>query len=543
MMHPAFSIKYTDLFSNKVYPFVEPLCGNELGGFYCYLPIPFQTHCKIVCRAKQTQFHQIQYRLYPEGTTVKKFSTSLNEAEKTALKKIANLWNNKQQSIKNFYEQDNNVITSSKTISLLPGETKTIFNTQQGGRILEIVFDNAVAFEGLQKLVDIKITWDDEKIPAVYCPIADFFGYAFGKSSMQALLMGTQQNKNYCYLPMPFDKMARIELVYRKNDSKENGHLQIKTIILYANQKRDSKTEGKLYACWNSNTLPAYKPAHVFLNTKGRGHYIGSLLQAQGMQPGMTYFFEGDDSTAGDNVSRMHGTGSEDYFNGGWYALPDRWDRKMSLPLHGALDYSLPFCRTGAYRFYMSDKISFEKSIFQSIEHGPKNNRIPVNYTSLAFYYCDAPPANFLQPTNQLTSVYIPDTLVLYPQLMRFTVLQNIGCKADWMYDTGGQSFTFTATDESGLNISLDEIPDGKYKLFADFTNNKNGCAISFWQGQTQVSEWIATNKQGKEERLPMLNTGKIIISEFYKSLTIHFKTSPGENTFLLSRLIFVPER
>ena len=101
-----------------------------------------------------------------------------------------------------------------------------------------------------------------------------------------------------------------------------------KQLLLYTNQKRDSKTEGKLYTSVGTVIhLSAYEPAHVFLNTKGKGHYVGSVLQAQGMQPGMTYFFEGDDSTATDNVFRMHGTGSEDYFNGGWYALPDRWDR------------------------------------------------------------------------------------------------------------------------------------------------------------------------------------------------------------------------
>src|SRR5450432_4316710 len=67
-LHAAFSIKYADLFSNKIYPFIKPLCGNELGGYYCYLPIPFQWCCKIVCRARKTQFHQIQYRLYSRGT-------------------------------------------------------------------------------------------------------------------------------------------------------------------------------------------------------------------------------------------------------------------------------------------------------------------------------------------------------------------------------------------------------------------------------------------------------------------------------------------
>lgn len=45
----------------------------------------------------------------------------------------------------------------------------------------------------------------------------------------------------------------------------------------------------------------------------------------------MTLFFEGDDSTYVDNKMRLHGTGSEDYYNGGWYALLDRWDRGNSL--------------------------------------------------------------------------------------------------------------------------------------------------------------------------------------------------------------------
>lgn len=84
----------------------------------------------------------------------------------------------------------------------------------------------------------------------------------------------------------------------------------------------------------------------------------------------MTLFFEGDDSTYVDNKMRLHGTGSEDYYNGGWYALLDRWDRGNSLPLHGCLDYSLPMARTGGYRFFLADKMSYEKEIYHGMEHG-----------------------------------------------------------------------------------------------------------------------------------------------------------------------------
>ena len=65
---------------------------------------------------------------------------------------------------------------------------------------------------------------------------------------------------------------------------------------------------------------------YTMLNVKGKGHFVGTVLQAQGLKTGMTIFFEGDDSTVVDGELRMHGTGSEDFFNGGWYALMDRWD-------------------------------------------------------------------------------------------------------------------------------------------------------------------------------------------------------------------------
>src|SRR5579871_6323405 len=44
----SFTICYHDLFSGKIYPFVAPLCSNQLGGYYCYLPIPFSKSCKII---------------------------------------------------------------------------------------------------------------------------------------------------------------------------------------------------------------------------------------------------------------------------------------------------------------------------------------------------------------------------------------------------------------------------------------------------------------------------------------------------------------
>ncbi|HVX51991.1 MAG TPA: hypothetical protein VHB48_17660, partial [Chitinophagaceae bacterium] len=179
---PAYSICYSDLFSGNVYPFVHPLCGNQLGGFYCYFPIMFSKSCRIVSRGKHLQFHQIQYRLYPNGVNAKSFTGQLNDDDKAALQKAVHLWDKEDKTINDFAP---GAQKSTANITLNPGETKTLFALNTGGRIAGIELNGADNFTGLNKDVDIKITWDDDVTPAVYCPVADFFGYAFGHTSMQ----------------------------------------------------------------------------------------------------------------------------------------------------------------------------------------------------------------------------------------------------------------------------------------------------------------------------------------------------------------------
>src|SRR5690606_22845653 len=34
---PRLEIKFSDLFSGEVFPFIKPISGNEIGGYYCYI--------------------------------------------------------------------------------------------------------------------------------------------------------------------------------------------------------------------------------------------------------------------------------------------------------------------------------------------------------------------------------------------------------------------------------------------------------------------------------------------------------------------------
>ncbi len=67
---PRIRLKFRDLFTGNTEPFAAPLVGYGAGGFYCYVPLTFRASCKVLVRAKQVQFYQINYARYPDDTPI-----------------------------------------------------------------------------------------------------------------------------------------------------------------------------------------------------------------------------------------------------------------------------------------------------------------------------------------------------------------------------------------------------------------------------------------------------------------------------------------
>ena len=118
---------------------------------------------------------------------------------------------------------------------------------------------------------------------------------------------------------------------------------------------------------------------------------------------------------------------------------------------------------------------------------------------------------------------------------MKFGFWGVTGVKEDY------SGFTFMADDDGRMNISLAEIPYGRYKLYADIENEPNGADISLWQRQTQISDWLSVNSEKKEDKKHVY-LGYINIREFKNSISIVFKTKGENNKLTLNRLIFEKE-
>ena len=101
-------------------------------------------------------------------------------------------------------------------------------------------------------------------------------------------------------------------------------------------------------------------------------------------------WLEGDEVFVCDGEMRIHGTGTEDYFNCGWYGVSGRLYNPENYPLHGFPQYEMnEIDKAGtaaAYRWHFLEPIPFTKDIHVTVEHGI-NNGVEVNYKSIAFYY------------------------------------------------------------------------------------------------------------------------------------------------------------
>lgn len=523
------TLRFSDLFSGNVYPFLRPVCGNEAGGYYCYIPIPYNKSIKIVYHGPKLEFIQIQSRSM-EGKNIESYTGNFSETDRQLLTDVCKIWSDITPSISNYTAGNSvDLKTEVKNFTIRPGETVEFFSKQSPGRIAGFEIDGGSSFDGTYKDVILSANWDNEKVEAIYAPVADYFGYAFGKSAMRSMIHGNHSTTNFSYFPMPFDKSASMRLIYKKRNETRQDPVSVTIRVYYNDLQRDAAKEGKFYSVWRREK-PEKGNFYTFYTGKGKGHYVGTIHQAQGLRPGMTLFFEGDDSTNIDGKMRIHGTGSEDYYNGGWYALLDRWDRGVSLPLHGSLDYSLPMNRTGGYRIFLTDKMPWEKEIYHGMEHGPENNEFPVDYTSVAFLYGDSPLTSRMEPENNLREVYYPTEHVYFPQLMEATP----GGGASVHQERGLR--LIANHNHNMVRINLTDVPEGTYKLFISYFEKPDGADFSIWQRQIKLTDWKAS-KNDKEHLKEKVDAGVITITQQTNSITFHVRKNGNANQFELERI------
>jgi hypothetical protein len=515
---PRLEVKFRELFLGHHACFPRPLVGFGAGGYYSYVPLPFATSCVMRVRAPKVQFYQINYALYAPSSGVSTFDPNLSAEYLHERSQTEGLFNSTGHDISRYTAPPGATLqTTRAAVVVPPGTNRQVWHTSRGGRIVGLRVTPTEALAGKARDVLLKISFDGAA-PAVMCPIGDFFGYAWGAPATRSLLVGTVGPTNYCYFPMPFKREATVEIMSERNVPAE---LQVE--IIHTDIPR-AANEGEFYAVWRRENPTKLGEPYTFLETTGRGHLVGVVLQAQGFEPGKTLFFEGDDETTVDGETVIHGTGSEDFFNGGWYDVPDRWEKRLSFPLSGCLGYAKHLGRTGAYRFFLGDTYAYRQSLRQTIEHSGEKNNIPTDYCSVAYFYSAS------RPTGILTTPPLKDRKVVDPQEVVFPAWWQTPIHA-WSFEGATLSrkkemidkqevryLSLAATNGDWfgphfLSPIVDVPVAGRYAIYIEAVKGPAQARVQLFQNENSVSEPVDLYAEtpAKSERLLL---GKLDLDE-----------------------------
>ena len=287
-------------------------------------------------------------------------------------------------------------------LEIAKGDSAVLLDLAGPGEVRRLWITVASPDRDYLRRIALKMYWDGETNPSVEAPLGDFFGDGFAKKHYTSLLMGESSGGFYCYLPMPFRRHARIVVENGTGKPIDAFYYNIDLVTGLA-LPRDVAT---LHAWWNREPRTTSKAPHLIAEAHGRGWFVGTEYDVQSAAKNLG-FLEGDEIFTIDGEKRGMGTGTEDYFNSGWYFD----EGPYAGPFHGLIIKNDTLGRIAAYRWHILDRVPFYTSLKVEIEHGTENTEV-ADYATMGFWYQTEPhsPLPPLPPPDarRVPAVIIP---------------------------------------------------------------------------------------------------------------------------------------
>jgi hypothetical protein len=363
------SSTFQEFFTSSQHYLRAPLDTTMSGGFVCDVQMPYRHNFRITYSGGGLFFYAIVWRPYPLSTLPESFSFLGNS-----------LYKQYQQQAENNYrshpKQDSTLLQITFDNTINPKDTFVLAKLEQSAIIRMINF-LPVNMQGFDSLCLIAY-WDDFTLPAIDIPLSDFFCSAGGIKKVRSYFLTADSTSGLTsFFLMPFAKSARIAIINSSSTSQ-----RIAGSLKYQTGSIDRLTSGYFHAVYHETNPTRYGVWHPILHERGEGRYIGTVLEIPHIVQWSS--LEGNPRfvTDSSDAHSFEFTGTEDYFNGGWYFR----DGIFSLPFAGCINYP-----NNLYRLHVFDGIDFTKSIDVDIQHG-NNNDVHEDYRTVAFYYLHHTP-------------------------------------------------------------------------------------------------------------------------------------------------------
>lgn len=358
---------------------------------------------------------------------------------------------------------------------IMPGETLVLADLKGPGVVSHMwltIADNEYAWP---RLLRLRVYYDGKKTPSVDVPLGDFFGVGHGyERNLDSLPIRDSSNgrARNSYWSMPFREGCRITVT-------DEGERPVTMFYYHVDWQKYSALPDDIayfHGYYRQERPAVAGKNYEFLNVKGTGHYVGTVLSV--IQSSVGWFGEGDDLFFVDGAPKpqIYGTGAEDYLSEAWGL------RVVSGPWSGTpvTEGERVGARLTGYRWHVPDPIPFTKSLWAGIEHSgwtydPDGKlrsgfeQRPDYYSSAAFWYQigvneDLPEPPYGQerlPLGNATQIAVEDSIA---SVKTEKGKASVHREMDW----GKDLLLFEAEGAgSRVDIPIDIPSAGRYEILA----------------------------------------------------------------------------
>jgi hypothetical protein len=374
-------------------PFVWPLVANAAqspAGVYVKVPMPYRQSMRISV-ASNLQYYHVDYRKFSNAEGVRTFSPSDPALDVITTLRAAGTIDPKPPAPSAAHH--------NRGVELAAGATATIAESTGSGSISALRLRLPNRADQVLNGLRLRIEFDDRT--TVDSPLGEFFGAGLGASDVRSMMFATIRQPDGSFSlsdwwPMPFARAARVALV--NATAAPVGGIDADVVTVPDPQWAPALASGRAgYFTAHSHAGPTILGQDwLFADEQGHGKFVGVSHTIRGSRTktsfsdGAPYFLEGAERvyTDGSPSPQWYGTGTEDFYEGGWYfdngtlfsdPLTGQPDQRTAAG--GCADYCV-----AVYRLMLADAIGYHSAIRFGIEHG-KRNMVQPDYSSTAFLY------------------------------------------------------------------------------------------------------------------------------------------------------------
>jgi hypothetical protein len=476
-----------NIFNGDHSAFPENLVGDDeksSGGFYSYVPFSFRKGFEI--RTEQiSRYIQMTYHLY----------------ENDAALRNKGLPNDKRLTGEKTVDNSRFNVPSGSSASILQ-------YSDSGGVVEELI----LAIDGSEpelSSVGIAITFDASMVPQIETSLSHLAGGSLNGEQVSSAVVDVKKLNSSVMiafrLPMPYASSVNVSLTSEEGPLSGTARVTRVSSPETAKALKEKKI-GYLHGMLNKTVFRSEDASPISAelgHISGYGKLVGAVLTIIGEDPENRRILEGDDRIFIDGAAtpQIHGTGTEDFFNGGWY-----YNRgPFTLDLHGHPAYRNYGNSdiTTQYRFLLNDFIPFYSSLKFTMEHGPQNDETGTFLGTLFWYGHSSPViklAAYISNRGEALSAPLLGTADMTPVIVNGTeyngvrsVTAEIGENADGLLirrrvdsSKGNQRVEvwvdgdFVGTWYTPGFSLFPAFEDTEFQIPASFIKNKKHVEISF---------------------------------------------------------------